>query len=294
MATTGGRGVDVVLNSLADEFIDRSFRVLGPDGRFVEIGKGGIWTTEQMAAVRPDVAYFPLISATCPVDDAADADGPACGDRRRAVAAVAAAGFALDEAMRSASWRRHGTSARSCSTARVASRPFELDATYVVTGGFGALGAAVARSRSRGGAPVTLSWSAGVVGAMRRPRLVGLEKLGARVTAMAADVPSSAAVASFGSLASDPPVRGIIHAAGMVDDGLLRQQSWEQFETVLAPKVMGAWNLHGSPPVARLISLCCSRRPPRSCRRPVRATTRPPIRFSTRWPPRDGPRVRLR
>ena len=39
-------------------------------------------------------------------------------------------------------------------------------------------------------------------------------------------------------------MRGIVHAAGVVDDGLLTQQSWEQFEKVLAPKVTGAWNLH--------------------------------------------------
>jgi len=41
-----------------------------------------------------------------------------------------------------------------------------------------------------------------------------------------------------------PPVRGIVHAAGIVDDGLLAQQSWPRFEKVLAPKLRGAWNLH--------------------------------------------------
>ena len=41
-----------------------------------------------------------------------------------------------------------------------------------------------------------------------------------------------------------PPLRGIFHAAGVLDDGVLRHQNWERFETVLRPKIAGAWNLH--------------------------------------------------
>jgi hypothetical protein len=41
-----------------------------------------------------------------------------------------------------------------------------------------------------------------------------------------------------------PRLRGIIHAAGVLDDGVLSQQTWERFETVFAPKVQGGWNLH--------------------------------------------------
>ena len=43
---------------------------------------------------------------------------------------------------------------------------------------------------------------------------------------------------------SMPPIRGIIHAAGILDDGVLAKQSWPRFESVMAPKVRGAWNLH--------------------------------------------------
>jgi NADP-dependent 3-hydroxy acid dehydrogenase YdfG/acyl carrier protein len=44
--------------------------------------------------------------------------------------------------------------------------------------------------------------------------------------------------------ASMPPLRGIIHAAGVLDDKILLQQNWERFSRVMAPKVKGAWNLH--------------------------------------------------
>jgi NADPH:quinone reductase-like Zn-dependent oxidoreductase len=49
--------VDVVLNALSGDAIDWSLRRLAPGGRFLELGKRGIWTAEQVAAVRPDVAY---------------------------------------------------------------------------------------------------------------------------------------------------------------------------------------------------------------------------------------------
>ena len=59
-ARSRGEGVDVVLNSLAGEFIPKSLGVLRAGGRFLEIGKAGIWTAEQVEAVRKDIAYFPI------------------------------------------------------------------------------------------------------------------------------------------------------------------------------------------------------------------------------------------
>jgi acyl carrier protein len=41
-----------------------------------------------------------------------------------------------------------------------------------------------------------------------------------------------------------PPLRGVMHMAGVVDDGIFNQQNWARFEKVLAPKANGAWHLH--------------------------------------------------
>ena len=41
-----------------------------------------------------------------------------------------------------------------------------------------------------------------------------------------------------------PPLKGIIHAAGVLDDGVITQQTWERFEQVLKAKVDGGWYLH--------------------------------------------------
>ena len=58
LADTDGAGVDVVLNSLTNEgFVEATVRATAKNGRFAEIAKRDIWTPEQMAAARPDIAY---------------------------------------------------------------------------------------------------------------------------------------------------------------------------------------------------------------------------------------------
>ncbi|WYD82005.1 MAG: amino acid adenylation domain-containing protein [Candidatus Electrothrix gigas] len=57
---TADEKVDIVLNSLNGEFIDKSFEVLKEDGCFIELGKLGIWSQKQVTQRRPDVSYFPF------------------------------------------------------------------------------------------------------------------------------------------------------------------------------------------------------------------------------------------
>src|SRR5581483_1043255 len=57
---TGGRGVDIVLNSLAGEFVAASFAVTAVNGRFIEIGKRGIWTAEQARQLGKNISYHVL------------------------------------------------------------------------------------------------------------------------------------------------------------------------------------------------------------------------------------------
>jgi NAD(P)-dependent dehydrogenase (short-subunit alcohol dehydrogenase family) len=73
-----------------------------------------------------------------------------------------------------------------------------------------------------------------------------MESAGARILVEQADVSDASAVeAVLARIARElPPLRGVMHAAGVLDDGALVQQSWQRFETVLAPKVLGGWQLH--------------------------------------------------
>ena len=144
-------------------------------------------------------------------------------DGRRRVARLARLGVALSD--------------------EVAVRP---DASYLVTGGLGALGLLVARWLvDRGARHLTLvgrrAPSESALGAIRE-----LESIGAVVTTSRADVTSDADVSGLIETIQREraPLRGVIHAAGLTDDGVVGQQTWERFAPVLAPKVAGAWHLH--------------------------------------------------
>lgn len=133
---------------------------------------------------------------------------------------------------------------RSVSPSRLVVKPPVLDAdgTYVVTGGFGALGLRVAASLAARGAGRVL-----LIG-RNRPgpdACRAIESLRAKtaVSACTADVTDLAQLAA----ALEPhlaSIRGVVHAAGTLDDAYVQSLDWPRFEAVLAPKLLGAWNLH--------------------------------------------------
>ncbi|GHG75409.1 type I polyketide synthase [Comamonas sp. JC664] len=119
------------------------------------------------------------------------------------------------------------------------------DAAYVVAGGLGGLGLRVALWLAQKGARHLVLMGRGAPSAESRAQLDALEAKGVQVQVALVDVTSRDAVAElFECLRSGPPVRGIFHSAGVLRDGTLANQTAEQFRTVLAPKVQGAWNLH--------------------------------------------------
>ena len=123
---------------------------------------------------------------------------------------------------------------------------FRGDSTYLITGGFGGLGLLVARWMvERGARHLVLLGRSGASAAIS-PQLRELEQAGASVTVAVADVSNAFAIGKLFSQIEEslPPLRGVIHSAGVLDDGVLQQQSWERFVRVMAPKVEGTWNLH--------------------------------------------------
>jgi len=123
---------------------------------------------------------------------------------------------------------------------------FRKENTYLITGGLGGLGLLVASWMvERGARHLVLLGRRGLTEAVRR-EVQALEQAGAQVKVMQADVSRYEQISRvLNDMAQQlPPLRGIIHAAGVLDDGVLRLQNWERFERVLRPKVAGAWNLH--------------------------------------------------
>jgi acyl transferase domain-containing protein/acyl-CoA synthetase (AMP-forming)/AMP-acid ligase II/acyl carrier protein len=126
------------------------------------------------------------------------------------------------------------------------SDPLRLDGTWLITGGLGRLGQATCDWLIKRGVRHLLLLS-------RRPPSPAIEERfeSRRVNGVSLAV-QSVDVCEFESLQTAisripdnwPPIEGIIHAAGVLDDGLLHRQTASRFESVLNPKVIGAWNLH--------------------------------------------------
>jgi acyl transferase domain-containing protein/acyl carrier protein len=114
---------------------------------------------------------------------------------------------------------------------------------YLITGGLGALGLKVARHLAdRGARHLVL---AGRSGRDDDPAVEGLRASGAAVQVVRADVARGDDVARLiTTCQACGPLRGIVHAAGVLDDGVLERQTAERFARVMAPKVRGAWELH--------------------------------------------------
>lgn len=124
--------------------------------------------------------------------------------------------------------------------------PIRADGSYLVTGGLGGLGLGVADWLARQGAGhLILVGRSGASRAAHPAAVAALEARGTRVTVARADVADRAELAQLLRAVAESglPLRGVIHAAGVLDDGLLAQQTPARLRAVMAPKVLGALHL---------------------------------------------------
>ncbi|MCY0986417.1 type I polyketide synthase [Nannocystis sp. ILAH1] len=124
--------------------------------------------------------------------------------------------------------------------------PIRSDATYLITGGLGGLGLLAAGWLVDRGARHLALLGRSAPGPAQAEAVAALTHRGARVELVHVDVadPDALAAALHRLDAAMPPLRGILHAAGALDDGLIAGQSLDRLRTVLAPKLHGACNLH--------------------------------------------------
>jgi acyl transferase domain-containing protein/NADPH:quinone reductase-like Zn-dependent oxidoreductase/SAM-dependent methyltransferase/acyl carrier protein len=252
-------GVDVILNTLSGETIEASFAALSARGRFVELGKRGIWNAARVAGARPECAYFIVDLA------AVTKKSP---ESFRAIFAAASAAIAsgkfhplplrvyrredAQEAFRQMAQARHiGKIVVACggleeSPAReYRARP---DGTYLITGGLSGLGLRTAEWLVKRGAKHLALMARGNPDSTATEALEAMRRDGAQVQVYRGDVAQAFDVSRvLGEISAALPVlRGVIHSAGVLDDGAVLQQEWPRFETVLLPKIAGAWNLHSA------------------------------------------------
>ncbi|WP_328615514.1 SDR family NAD(P)-dependent oxidoreductase [Amycolatopsis sp. NBC_00355] len=240
--TAFGGGFDVVLNSLAGEFVDASLRLLTEGGRFVELGKTDVRTAGEIPA---GVTYrtFDLTEPGAEriqemLRELLDrfADGAlrplplSTWDIRRAV-----------EAFRFVSQAKHV--GKVVLTVPAAPAP---GGTVLITGGTGALGGLVARHlvAGHGARHLLLAGRRGAT-APGVPELVAdLTGLGASVTVAACDVADRDALAALlAAIPAEHPLTSVIHAAGVLDDGLVATLTPDRLEVAHRPKVTAAHHL---------------------------------------------------
>ncbi|MFW6693104.1 type I polyketide synthase [Streptomyces sp. MAR4 CNX-425] len=243
---TGGAGVDVVLNSLAGEFMDASARLLPRGGRFMEMGKTDIRDPEKVAAEHAGVAYEAF--------DLMQADPELIHRMLGEIVALIEQGVLKPLPVTTWDVREAQAAFRYLSQARhigkvvlTVPQPLDPGGTVLVTGGTGVLGGLVARHlvRSYGVRHLLLTSRRGLDagGAVElRDELVGL---GASVTVAACDAADRHALGEvLDSVPVERPLTGVVHAAGVLVDGLVESLTAGDVDAVLRPKVDAAVNLH--------------------------------------------------
>ncbi|MFC3386843.1 type I polyketide synthase [Couchioplanes azureus] len=237
-------GVDVVLNSLAGDFVDASLGLLGDGGRFIEMGKTDIRDPEPIRAGR-GVAYrsFDLIEA-----------GPErIGEMLAELMALFEAGAlhplpiaAWDvqharDAFRFMAQARH--TGKVVLTVPVA---WDSDGTVLITGGTGELGGLLARHlvARHGVRHLLLAGRRGLDAPGARTLSAELTAAGATVTVAAADVANCDDVAALLALVdADHPLTAVVHAAGLLDDGTVDSLTPGRIRAVMRPKADAARHL---------------------------------------------------
>ncbi|MEU5505843.1 SDR family NAD(P)-dependent oxidoreductase [Streptomyces albidoflavus] len=246
-ATSGGRGVDVVLNSLAGDYIDASLRLLAPGGRLVDMGKTDVRDPGQVLRDHPAVALYQAYELR-------EAGEDRIQEMFRDLSELFASGALRP--LPTVTWDvRHAREAfRHMAQAKhygkivlTLPRAWDPEGTVLVTGGAGVLGGILARHlvTRHGMRHLVLTGRRGPDTPGAGELAAELRELGAEVTLAACDAADADALAAvLAAVPAEHPLTAVVHAAGVLDDGVLESLTPDRLRTVLAPKADAARHLH--------------------------------------------------
>ncbi|KCJ00887.1 type I polyketide synthase, partial [Mycobacterium tuberculosis] len=244
-AATGGRGFDVVLDSLAGEFVDASLRLVAPGGVFLEMGKTDIRDPGVIAQQYPGVRYRAF--------DLFEPGRPRMHQYMLELATLFGDGVLRPLPVTTFDVRRAPAALRYLSQARHTGKVVMLmpgswaAGTVLITGGTGMAGSAVARHVvARHGVRNLVLVSRRGPDAPGAAELVAeLAAAGAQVQVVACDAADRAALAKvIADIPVQHPLSGVIHTAGALDDAVVMSLTPDRVDVVLRSKVDAAWHLH--------------------------------------------------
>lgn len=262
MRWTGGRGVDVVLNFTPGDVLLKSLSCLARFGRFVEIGKVAFDqdTPLPLRAFNEGLSFsaldFDRMTRHKPQQVRAIAERVlqhlAAGDfaptpSRRHAASDAGEAFRVMARGEHVGKLLIDMKDPTLQVQALPSRALRSDGTYVVTGGLGGFGLEVARDLvARGARHLALLSRQGEATPGAAAQLQAWRAQGVQARAFAVDVSDAAALAkSWRRLRRDMPVvKGIVHAAAVLDDHPIDQLDTQALQRSFAAKAHGAWHLH--------------------------------------------------
>lgn len=275
LADTNREGVDVVLNSLPGEAITKSLSILRAYGRFLEIGKTDIYQNRMIGLLpfQDNLSYFAIdldrllrqrpeyvrgLFAEVMDQFAAGYYTPLMFTRFEAMGTIDAFRYMSQrknigkvvvaiETQESSVESQEPENLGDRPSAREANQPIiRQDGTYLITGGLGALGLRMAKWLVEQGAGTIALMSRRAPSAEVEQQLGALRDRGGQVVTVRGDVADLESLrAALAQLPADaPPLRGVIHAAGILADGVLADMTLEQLDRAMLPKVQGGWNLH--------------------------------------------------
>lgn len=257
---TGGAGVDIVLNSLNKDYIPAGISVLAKGGRFVELGKIGIWSTEQVREVRDDVTYHNFDLSEFPEQELQQINKQILETvagllEDGSIAPIVTTEYSLDEIEEAFGVLSRGANVGKLvldfqESGAIGARPnitISEDETYLITGGLGALGLVTAQKLVDEGARHLSLVSRRAPDAEEVAALEAkLGNGGVQLEFHQGDIANAADVDRIADAIGNGthPLGGIVHAAGVLADGPISTMSWEQIDKVFQAKVYGTWLLH--------------------------------------------------
>lgn len=263
LAATNGEGVDLVLNSLSGQAIQKSFGLLRDYGRFLEIGKRDIYADSRlgMRPFRRNLSFH-AIDLDGAMRHRREMIGEVFGELARQIengqlSVIPYRPFrisTISSAFRYMAQAKHigkvvishAESDLPILAATETRYHFRPDVTYLITGGLGGLGLAVASGMVRDGARRLVLMQRSGLTADTAATVDQLRAQGAEIVIEQGDVTQPDQLAGVLSriAQSGVPLAGVMHLAMVLDDGLIVGLNNERFERAWAPKVLGAWNLH--------------------------------------------------